>query len=141
MSGPAEMVAELAGLDDAPPPGGGPLTPQALIDTYCRPEMQSGWRTKRRKHSTFHAGFCGFDGHKGYDDGYSWMTDLTRSGWVQLPDIGDWPLVAFMLWHAKPSDPRYSIAHYCEGDTAIEVFDSKHAVVQVLQALRRKHRA
>jgi hypothetical protein len=140
MSGPAVIAAALAGLDDAPPPGDGPLTPQALIDTYCRPGMQSGWRTKRRKHSMFHAGFCGFDGHKGFDDGYSWMTDLTRSGWVQLPEVGDWPLVAFMLWHAKPSDPWYAIAHYCEGDTAIEVFDSKHATAQGLQTLRRKHR-
>ncbi len=141
MSGPAEVVAAVAGLDAPLPPEGGRLTPQALIDTYCQPGMQSGWRTKRRKHSVFHAGFCGFDGHGGYDDGHSWIADLAESGWRSLPEIGDWPLVAFMLWRARPEDPRFAIAHYCEGDFAVEVFDDKQAASQGLQKLHREHAA
>ena len=124
-----------------PPPEGGPLTPQALIDVYCQPGMQSGWRTKRRTHSMFHAGFCGFDGQRGYDDGYAWMNDLMQSGWLPLYDIGDWPLVVFMLWRARATDPRFAIAHYCEGDMAIELFDSKQAASNGLRALRRAHPA
>ena len=75
MSGAAEVVAALSGIAPSPAPGD-QLTPRVLIDTYCQPGMQSGWRTKRRKHSMFHAGFCGFDGQRGYDDGHSWIADL-----------------------------------------------------------------
>lgn len=34
-----ELAAKLAG--GKPPQSGGPLTPKALIDTYCQPGMQS----------------------------------------------------------------------------------------------------
>lgn len=140
MSGPTEVVASLAGT--APQPPTVPrdrLTPTTLIDAYCQPGMQSGWRTKRHKHSVFYAGFCGFDGHRGYDGGHSWIAALAESGWRPLPEIGDWPLVAFMLWRARPEDPRFAIAHYCEGDFAVEVFDDKQAASQGLQKLRREH--
>ena len=142
MSGPAEVVASLAGIAPQPPKApGDQLTPGALIDTYCQPGMQSGWRTKHRKHSVFHAGFCGFDGHRGYDDGHSWIAELAESGWRPLPEIGDWPLVAFMLWRARPADPRFAIAHYCEGDMAVEVFNDQHSASQALAKLRREHAA
>jgi hypothetical protein len=138
MSGLAEVAVTLAGLGHQPPWAGGPLTPQSLIDSYCKPGMQSGWQTEKRVHSMFHAGFCGDDGEHGYDGGHDWIADLARSGWRPLPDIGDWPLVAFMLWRPRSTDPRFALAHYCEGDLAIEVFDSKQAAGEGLQALRRE---
>lgn len=103
--------------------------------------MQGGWRTRRGKHSVFHAGFCGFDGQHGYENGYSWMGDLMRSGWFPLSDIGEWPLVVFMLWRARATDPRFAIAQYCEGDMAIELFDSKQAASNGLRELSRAHPA
>jgi len=140
VSGAAEVVAALSGIAPSPAPSD-QLTPRILIDTYCQPGMQSGWRTKRRKHSVFHAGFCGYDGERGYDDGHSWIADLVASGWRPLHELGEWPLVAFMLWPARGSDPRWAIAHYCEGDMAIELFDSKQDASQGLQQLRRQHAA
>jgi hypothetical protein len=138
MSGPAEVVAALAGIGEQPPPEGGPLTPAALIDTYCQPGMQSSWRTEEREDSMFHAGFCGYDGHQGFDDGHEWIANLTGSGWCALPALGDWPLVAFMFWPARPSDPRWAIAHYCEGDMAVEVFGDKDAANRGYARLRRQ---
>jgi hypothetical protein len=131
MTGPQHVPAVPA----VPPLPRDPLTPQSLIDTYCQPGMQSGWQTEKREHSMFHAGFCSYDG------GHSWIDALMQSGWRPLCDIGDWPLVAFMLWRARPTDPRFAIAHYCEGDLAVEVFDSKKAAGDALQALRHEQAA
>jgi hypothetical protein len=141
MSGPAEVVAAIAGLGEQPPPEGGPLTPAVLIDTYCRPGMQSMWRTEKRKDATFHAGFCGYDGRQGFDDGHEWIADLTESGWHPLHDLGEWPLMAFMFWPARPSDPRWAIAHYCEGDFAVEAFVDRDAANRGYTRLRREHTA
>jgi hypothetical protein len=139
---PGDAHSDAVDVPDARrPPVGGLLTPQTLIDAYCQPGMQSGWRTERREHSRFHAGFCGYDGERGYDGGHSWIDALMRSGWRPLCDIGDWPLVAFMLWRARPTDPRFAIVHYCEGDLAIEVFDDKQAAGEALKTLRRQHAA
>ena len=138
MSGAADLVAAVAGIAPQPPAAGGPLTPQALIDTYCQPGMQSGWRSARRSRSIFNAGSCGYDGRRGFDDGYEWIAELAASGWRPLPALGDWPFIAYMLWRAWPSDPRWAVAHYCEGDLAIEVFDDKQAASDGLQQLRRE---
>ncbi len=136
MSGPAEVVGAVAGVAPGPPASGGPLTPQALIDAYCQPGMQSGWRSRRRQGSMFNAGFCGYDGQQGFDDGHEWLAELAASGWRPLPGLGDWPLVVFMLWKARASDPRWVIAHHCEGDMAVEVFDDKQAASDGLKRLR-----
>jgi hypothetical protein len=142
VSGPADVVGAVAGLGGQPPAGGGPLTPQVLIGTYCQPpadeERRIGsWRSRQRADSMFNAGFCSFDGHHGFDDGHGWISDLTASGWRPLPELGDWPSVAFVFWAALPSDPRWAIAHYCEGDMAVEVFTDKQAADRGYTRLRR----
>jgi hypothetical protein len=142
VSGPAEVVAAIAGLGGPPPAGGGPLTPQVLIDTYCQPpadeESRTGaWRSEQRADSMFNAGFCGFDGRQGFDEGHDWISELAESGWCPLPGLGEWPLVAFAFWPALPSDPRWAIAHYCEGDMAVEVFTDHHAANKGYTCLRR----
>ena len=131
-----ELAAKLAGDGGKPSPHGGPLTPRALIDTYCQPGMQSGWKTHPREHSTFHAGFCGFDERKGYENGYVWIADLTHSGWEPQHDIGHWPYTAYALWPALAADPRHAIAYYCERDMAVEIFDSSESMVGALVKLR-----
>jgi hypothetical protein len=131
MSGPANRPD-----DFSPVAPGGPLTPQALIDTYCQPGMQSEWRSRRRRGSMFNAGYCSYDGHHGFYNGTEWLVELAASGWQPLPELGDWPLVVFMLWQARASDPRWAIAHYCKGDMAVEVFDDKQAASDGLKRLR-----
>jgi len=141
VSGPADVVAALAGLGGQPAADGAPVTPQALIDLYCQRGMQSGWRSERRESSMFNAGFCGFDGRRGYDDGHGLIENLAAGGWRPLPELGDWPLMVFLLWPARSSDARFAIAHYCEGDLAIEVFDGKHAAAIALGELREQYPA
>jgi hypothetical protein len=136
-----EMAGILAGLTKGAPTDGGPLTPQALIDTYCQLGMQSGWSNKETPQSKFHAGFCGYDGEKGFDDGYHWLNELEGSGWHAEHLTGNWPYVAQMIWAALPVDPRYAIAHYCEGDFAVEVFPNVDAAAEGLRQLRVDHAA
>jgi hypothetical protein len=141
VSGPAEVVAAITDLS-GPPCDGGPLTPQVLIDTYCQPPADEtsrigSWRSEQRADSIFHAGFCGFDGRQGFENGHDWISELAESGWRPLPELGEWPLVAFVFWPALPSDPRWAIAHYCEGDTAVEVFNDRHAANKGYTRLRR----
>jgi hypothetical protein len=141
VSGLADVAATLAGLGHEPPWAGGPLTPQALIDSYCKPGIHNAWESQTRAHSTFHAGFCGYDGEHGYEDWYALIVALNGSGWRALGRIGSWPLTVFMAWPARSSDPRWALAHYCEGDFAIEVFDSQPAIVGAVRALRRESAA
>jgi hypothetical protein len=42
---------------------------------------------------------------------------------------------------ALPADPRYAIAHYCEGDFAVEVFPNLEAAAEGLRQLRVDHAA
>ena len=135
-----QIVGVLGGLTESAPQGG-PLTPAALIETYCRPGMASGWSSTEREHSTLHAGFCGYDGQRGFDDGYDWMAHLEASGWRPEARSGDWPYVVYMLWPALSSDQRYAIAHYCEGDFAVEVFQDRSAAAQGLTKLRAERPA
>jgi hypothetical protein len=139
MSGPAEVVATLARLGEQPPWAGGPLTPQSLIDTYCKPGIHNAWESETRAHSTFHAGFCGCDGEHGYEDGYALIVALEGSGWRALRKLGPWPLTVFMVWPARSSDPRWALAHYCEADFAIEVFDCQSATGEEVRALHAEH--
>jgi hypothetical protein len=136
-----QMAGILAGIAEHANTDGGPLTPQALIDTYCQPGMESSWRTKETPQSKFHAGFCGYDGQRGFDDGYDWLNELEESGWHAEHLTGKWPYVAQMIWAALPADSRYAIAHYCEGDFAIEVFPSVAAAIEGLRQLRVDHAA
>ena len=129
-----ELAAKLAAGGGKPSQG--PLSPKALIDTYCQPGMQGGWKTQTREHSTFHAGFCGVDERKGYENGYVWIADLTHSGWVPQRDIGHWPQTAYAIWPALAADPQHAIAHYCEADMAVEIFDSSESMVGALVKLR-----
>ena len=78
---------------------------------------------------------------RGFDDGHEWISELTESGWCALPALGDWPLVAFMYWPARPSDPLWAIAHYCEGDMAVEVFADRDAANRGYTRLRRHQAA
>ena len=134
-----ELAAKLAGDSGTPSQQGGPLTPKTLIDTYCQPGMQSGWKTHTREHSTFYAGFCGFDERKGYENGYVWIADLTHSGWEPQHDIGHWPHTVYALWPALAADPRHAIAHYREGDMAVEVFDGSESMTGALAMLRAEN--
>lgn len=142
MSGPADVVAALAGLGGQPSAGGGPLTPKVLIDTYCQPPADeehriSAWRSEQRADSVFNGGFCGFDGRQGFDDGHSWISELTESGWRPLPELGEWPHAAVAFWPALASDPRWAIAHYNAGEIAVEVFTDKQAADRGYTRLRR----
>jgi hypothetical protein len=134
-----QLAGILAGITQSALTDGGPLTPQTLIDTYCQPGMQSIWTNKETARSKFHAGFCGYDGQKGFDDGYYWLRELDESGWHAEHRTGNWPYVAQMIWAALPADPRYAIAHYCEGDFAVEVFTSVEAAAEGLRQLRLDH--
>lgn len=136
-----QLAGILAGITENAKADGGPLTPQALIDTYCQPGMQSSWTNKETEHSKFNAGFCGYDGRKGFDEGYSWLNELEESGWHAEHLTGSWPYVAQMIWAALPADPRCAIAHYCEGDFAVEIFDSLQAAAEGLRQLRVDHHA
>jgi hypothetical protein len=131
-----DLIARMVGLDQAQPEQ--LLTPDFLITTYCAPGMRTGFReAERREHSDWQAGFIGWtSGEHGYDDGYSYMEALIASGWLPRPELGDWPYVIYLIWPARPTDPRYAIAHYCEGDFGIEVFDDKPSAQAGLRALR-----
>lgn len=111
-----------------------PWTPTKLIGTFCNEGQGSAWRTEQRPHSIFHAGFCGFTGTIGFDDGYSMMAALQDSGWRALPEIGDWPYKVYLAW---ARDEEFALAHYCEGDFAVEVFDGRDAANDALRLLRR----
>jgi hypothetical protein len=138
VSGPAEVLAATAGVGEGPSADGGLLTPTVLIDTYCQPGMESGWRTEQRSESMFHAGSCRCNGQRGFDDGHQWIAELTESGWWPLPALGDWQLVAFMYWPAHPSDATWAIAHYREGDMAVEVFADRDAANRGYTLLHRQ---
>jgi hypothetical protein len=114
----AGVVGRLVGLGER----NTELTPRLLIGEYCQPGMQSGWRSEQRAQSNYHAGFIGWkrEGY-GYADGDDYLGSMLEGGWRPLPG-GNWPLEIYMEWPAHASDPRYCIAHYCEGDFAVEVF-------------------
>lgn len=133
-----DVVARLAQSGEPPSPAARPMTPAVLIDTYCQPGMPSGFcASERRAHSGWHAGFVGWTGGpRGYDDGYSYMEALIGAGWLPRPEIGDWPYVIYLVWPARASDPRYAIAHYCEGDFGVEIFDDRQGAQVALRALR-----
>jgi hypothetical protein len=137
-----DLTARLAGITNEKPPER-PLIPAALIERFCKPGMQSSWRSERHeaKRETWHAGFCGCTGSDGFDDGYSYMEALMASGWVAMPDVGDWPLVIYLLWSARETDERWAIAHYCEGDFGVAVYDDKPAATAAYRELRAEHPA
>lgn len=126
---------------NGPDPTAAELTPATLIERYCGPELESSWHHEKRDHSEWFAGAasyamcCGLE-HEGYDDGYEFMYALENGGWRPMAEYGDWPYVVYLWWPALPSDPRYCIAHYCEGDFGIEVFDSSAAALAGVKQLR-----
>jgi hypothetical protein len=127
-----EILAMNAGVATEPPGHGGRLTPAYLIATYCQPLSAA----EKGKDSEHHTGSCGFDGHRGYDDGYAWMEHLTESGWVTQHDIGECPHSITMVWPALPADPRHAIARYLDTQLTIGVFNSHHAISNALTKYR-----
>ncbi len=132
MNAREEILAMGAGVSTEPPGHSGRLTPTYLIETYCQP--LSG--VEKREDSEYHTGCCGFDGHRGYDDGYDWMEHLGESGWVAQNDIGEWPYSITMVWPALQADPRHAMARYLERELTIEVFNSHDAASRALAKLR-----
>jgi hypothetical protein len=119
-------------------------TPQRLIDTFCSEALRSSFRAaEQRPHSKWFAGFCSYMGKNsygpgvdGFDDGYCLMGALEESGWRAIPEAGSWPYSQYLVWQARESDPRWALAHYCEGDFGVEVFASRTACVQAVKELR-----
>src|SRR5262245_15737006 len=100
-------VAAIAGLDtpdDAVQP---PIPPAQLAQAFAcgEPDAIDGGRCW--------IGFCGYNGSFGFDDGYDFMSGLTRRGWRAIPEKGDWPYVVVVAWHR---DGEYALAQYCEAD-------------------------
>jgi hypothetical protein len=141
----ASVVAGMAGLGGQ----GGTWTPARLIEVFCEPMLESSWHSEKREHSEWHAGFCSFNGKgsygagvDGFDDGYDCMGHLEESGWRAIGEYGNWPYVMYFWWAPRDElegpDARPCIAHYCEGDFAVEVFDSIAAARAAKSEWRRQ---
>jgi len=90
-----------------------------VVRVFCAPGLASAWRSEQRPHSVLHAGFLGYPWS---DTGYDAMAVLRPAGFEDMPEVGDWPYT-FAMRH----DAGLAIAHYCEGDFAVEVFcDREH---------------
>ena len=109
------------------------LTPVQLIETYCTPRLP-------RPGAELYAGFAGWDGERGFGDGYDYMGALLDGGWHAIPGVGEWPYLSYMAWLALADDPGYYVARYCEGDLEIEAFASEQGFNGRLRALRRPGR-
>jgi hypothetical protein len=120
---------------------GGRLTPKALIRAYSEPRPQFMWRTEARKHSQFYEGPCGFDGRRGYDDGYDWMEALEAAGWLTIGTLGEMPFSIYLNWPALPADPRHAIAHYSEGTLSLEIFHARALAENAVKQMHRGHPA
>jgi hypothetical protein len=138
MMGEANIAHQVA---NGPEPEAPQLTPAILIERYCKPTMESSWHRETREHSEWFAGgisyamCCGLE-HEGYDEGYEYMYALIEGGWRMMSEFGDWPYVIYLYWPAQESYDKPCIAHYCEGDFGIEVFDSIHSLRAALKDLR-----
>ena len=99
-----------------------PASAAKMIALLCQPGMESAWRSERREHSSFHAGFAPPRG-----DGYSFIAALPRT-WILVPQWGDWPY----LIGAHHNRDR-AVLTYCEGDLAIEVADNHDSYVELLR--------
>ena len=135
-----DVAVQIAARGGAPPSNLPALPPAHLLKTYCQPGMAGGFRaSERRERSEWHAGFIGWTGGPlGYDEGHSYAEALIGAGWLARPEIGAWPYVIYLVWPARPSHPRYAIAHYCQGDFGVEVFDDRSAIVALLRSLRQQ---
>lgn len=101
-------------------PGGpelDPLSTDELVARYCDPA-----RHALEDGAEIDAGFCGFTGAQGYDDGYAFMGDLGGRKWRVLADVGDWPYSVWVTRPPHPGEARWTIAHYCEGDLVVYRF-------------------
>lgn len=61
-----------------------------------------------------------------WDDGYSWMDQLTE--WAVVPnwgldgwDLGEWPYVIVATCSVRPHGP-YGVVTYCESDLEVQAF-------------------
>lgn len=121
------------------PPPAPQLTPAILIERYCTPAQESSWHRETREHSEWYAGFIGWcGGDHGYDEGYSYMDALHTGGWRLMAEYGDWPYVIYLYWPAQQSFDKPCVAHYCEGDFAVEVFDSIGALRETIKTFPRE---
>jgi hypothetical protein len=141
-----DIAGWLATLDTQRPSPDGPLTPATLIERYCDPRRCRGLVADPGEHRadahTEHVGFIGWlGGDHGYDDGYSYLEALESSGWVEIRETGNLPYVIAMVWPARTSDPRWCLAHYCEGDFTVAVYPGRDQTAIALLALIAEHRA
>lgn len=118
----------------------GPTLP-ALLAYYCKPTPRFQWTEQTREDSRVYSGPCGFDGRRGYDDGYDWMAALEAAGWRTIDTLGEMPFSIYFDWRALPADPRHAIAHYCEGDLSIEVFTDRAAAERAVYQKHHGHPA
>lgn len=103
-------------------------TPTKLITLLCTPEMATTWKSERREHSHFHAGHVP---PTLYDDSAEFAAALLDSGWREPEARGgeaQWPLTFVLVWADHDADPAFALAHHCEGDFAVEVFDDKNSL-------------
>ncbi len=105
-----------------------PATAAGMIALFCRPGMQSAWRSERRPDSHFHAGSAAASG----GDGYDFMAALPAS-WQPVPEWGDWPYL--IGWR---NDPERAVLTYCEGDISVEVADDRLSYLNLLARTTRQ---
>lgn len=120
-------------------------TPSRLIEVFCAPGLRSWFRETGRNpraRSDWHAGFCSYRGTNsygpeidGFDDGHALWGELIASGWTLIQDPGNrhFPYAFYMQWCAREDataetpEGKWCIAHYCEGDFGVEVYDDEDA--------------
>jgi len=107
------------------------MTAQDIIKKLCVPlgQRASAWDSARHDDDRFtrHAGFVA---HPFSNDGYEFMVKVCGVDGCYLfpepdqvikpiPEAGDWPLTVLM-W----SPTEHALIHYCEGDVAVDVYDT-----------------
>jgi hypothetical protein len=137
--------------------GGPKYTPQALIDAFCTQrafahigraigDADYAERKMAESSDARHLGYCGYEGKDafgpgfdGFDDGYDMMGCLLESGWVCLPEVGEWPYVMFFVWRPRHEDERWAICSYIERDFTIELFPDQAATNRRHDEFKRRH--
>jgi hypothetical protein len=127
----ASIVARIAGLDTTAPTT---VTPAQLVERFCDPT-----RRTVEEGVVIDRGFCGFDGSRGFDDGYDFMGYLDgRTGWRCLSEVGDWPHHFFATRHPSGDEARWTIIEYCEADLVVRRFDSQQRARAFYDTLPRQ---
>lgn len=111
-----------------------------LIDLLCVPLGQhaSAWTSERdeTKRCTRHAGFAGYPfADDGYDfmaravgDDGSFVAPNATQAIRAVPEAGDWPYV-IVMW----APAERAVIHYCEGDLAVEIYDTDQLCRQAVR--------